>query len=395
MQSRRNGEFKRSVISALAAMVAAAVPSLVSSTALAEKRADKQVDKQEASDEPSKDAPVKNKPAKKPAGKAKAAPAKRDGKAAKADSDKSKSDKAPALSKVSKADKDSGKSSAQAKADKAEPSKAGNKASKTKKTAAREGGARARKPVGKVAKKDSDAPTRRCPGQSVWIDRGGLEGQNLALLDCHHRPVEAAQRALSVLARPWGAKKPGRSGGDVDPRKHLPALRPGEVAPGVRLLDKQLLARVDAIAHHFPGRSISLVSGYRPQSRGSQHQHGRALDLRVSGVPNEELVAFCRTLQDTGCGYYPNSSFVHVDARAGKVTWIDASGPGEAPRYVKSWPLAEGDSDNAVLGPDQAEQHLNDDPFALDPSDEHAAQPEGGRKGTPSHTTFPDLVGIL
>jgi hypothetical protein len=52
-------------------------------------------------------------------------------------------------------------------------------------------------------------------------------------------------------------------------------------------------------------------------------------------------VAFCRGLRDTGCGYYPNSSFVHFDVRpggTGHVYWIDASGPGEAARYVSSWP---------------------------------------------------------
>jgi len=66
------------------------------------------------------------------------------------------------------------------------------------------------------------------------------------------------------------------------------------------------------------------------------------LDLRVSGITNEELVAFCKTLRDTGCGYYPNSSFVHVDVRsagAGSASWIDASGPGDAPHYVTQWPL--------------------------------------------------------
>jgi hypothetical protein len=65
------------------------------------------------------------------------------------------------------------------------------------------------------------------------------------------------------------------------------------------------------------------------------------MDFRIEGVKNEDVVAFCKTLDDTGCGYYPNSSFVHVDVRdpgAGHVAWIDASGPGEAPRYVASWP---------------------------------------------------------
>ena len=59
------------------------------------------------------------------------------------------------------------------------------------------------------------------------------------------------------------------------------------------------------------------------------------------GVPNAALFRFCRTLDDVGCGFYPNSKFVHVDVRrpgAGRVFWIDISGPGEPSEYVDSWP---------------------------------------------------------
>jgi hypothetical protein len=38
-----------------------------------------------------------------------------------------------------------------------------------------------------------------------------------------------------------------------------------------------------------------------------------------------------------GVGYYPNSSFVHLDIRKGaKAFWIDYSGPGEAPLYSQA-----------------------------------------------------------
>jgi hypothetical protein len=134
---------------------------------------------------------------------------------------------------------------------------------------------------------------------------------------------------------PTKTKKPAKA------EVAMAAGEPVEIAPNIRLLDAGLLARLEAIAKRFPGKGLSLVSGYRPQSRGSLHQGARALDLRVGGVANEELVAFCKTLPDTGCGYYPNSSFVHVDVRTpgtGSVNWIDASGPGESPRYVTQWP---------------------------------------------------------
>jgi hypothetical protein len=85
--------------------------------------------------------------------------------------------------------------------------------------------------------------------------------------------------------------------------------------------------------------------------------------LRVTGVSNEELVAFCKTLSDTGCGYYPNSSFVHVDVRlpgTGSVSWIDASGPGEPPRYVTQWPPPEAEEPPPFVPPAQAEAPQDD-----------------------------------
>jgi hypothetical protein len=113
-------------------------------------------------------------------------------------------------------------------------------------------------------------------------------------------------------------------------------------------VDQRLLGRIQALVDHFsrPGlpAKLFIISGYRPASVGSMHSTGRAIDFRVEGARNEDVVAFCKTLADTGCGYYPNSSFVHVDVRdvgAGHVAWIDASGPGETPRYVRSWPPPE------------------------------------------------------
>ena len=71
---------------------------------------------------------------------------------------------------------------------------------------------------------------------------------------------------------------------------------------------------------------MHVISGVRPNSVGSFHATAQAIDFRVDGVRNEVLVDFCKTLPDTGCGYYPNSSFVHLDVRApgtGHVSWID------------------------------------------------------------------------
>jgi hypothetical protein len=226
--------------------------------------------------------------------------------------------------------------------------KAATRASGTsKKASARAPGAKRK--TGK--KSDGDAERPPCFAAAVSIDRNGLENESFSLLDCKGKPLDAAREKLSVLARPWGTPRPiieppkkTKKPAKRQPGKDKPGevvAEAGEIAPNVRLLDPGLLTRIDTLARHFQGKHVSLVSGYRPRSRGSLHQTARAIDMRVVGVSNEEVVAFCKTITDTGCGYYPNSSFVHVDVRApgtGSVTWIDASGPGEAPRYVSAWP---------------------------------------------------------
>jgi uncharacterized protein YcbK (DUF882 family) len=115
--------------------------------------------------------------------------------------------------------------------------------------------------------------------------------------------------------------------------------------------DPRLVALVGIVSDHFGGRTLEIVSGYRAYTPTqytphSNHNYGKALDFRIQGVPNEALRDFCRTLRNTGCGYYPNSTFVHLDARDSKAFWVDWSHPGEAPQYEKPGVLAdEGASD--------------------------------------------------
>ena len=172
------------------------------------------------------------------------------------------------------------------------------------------------------------------------------------LTTCSGKAAPGAVDYLSILARP--AALPAPTWMKSDAVLAIPGQEFGkpsaavakttaknEIAPGIIRVDPGLVFRLQAISDHFPGRTITLVSGYRPMSKGSPHSAGRAFDIRIDGVTNEVLVDFCKTLQDTGCGYYPNSYFVHVDVRAagvGHVYWIDISGPGEKPVYVKSWP---------------------------------------------------------
>ena len=106
-----------------------------------------------------------------------------------------------------------------------------------------------------------------------------------------------------------------------------------------RTIDPRLILTITAVSDHFGGRPIEIVSGYRPHSAAqhtahSNHNIGRAVDFVVRGVSNEMLRDFCHTLHDVGVGYYPNSSFIHLDVRNVTTYWVDESGPGEVPRYT-------------------------------------------------------------
>lgn len=95
-----------------------------------------------------------------------------------------------------------------------------------------------------------------------------------------------------------------------------------------------------AIAAQFPGLTLEVVSGYRHQNRHhkrSRHLRGRAIDFRVEGVENRALFDLLRrSLGDVGLGYYPNSTFIHLDVRDTSSFWVDYSGPGQTPCYSRT-----------------------------------------------------------
>ncbi len=102
----------------------------------------------------------------------------------------------------------------------------------------------------------------------------------------------------------------------------------------------RLATLLTAIAAHFPGRTLEVVSGYRHVNRhhkDSRHTRGHAIDFRVAGVANRELFELLRrSFADVGVGYYPNSTFVHLDVRPRSAFWIDYSGPGQTPCYSRT-----------------------------------------------------------
>jgi uncharacterized protein YcbK (DUF882 family) len=126
-------------------------------------------------------------------------------------------------------------------------------------------------------------------------------------------------------------------------------LSPGALSSFERMLrssgglthppDPRLVELVGKVSNHFGSRRLEVISGFRPYSptqytAHSNHNVGRAIDFRVVGIPNEALRDYCRTLGNVGVGFYPNSTFVHLDVRTSPAFWIDYSKPGEPPRYA-------------------------------------------------------------
>jgi uncharacterized protein YcbK (DUF882 family) len=200
-------------------------------------------------------------------------------------------------------------------------------------------------PVAARLKSDAAARSHRKEARTAKHEAGPRESKRI----CAKPPVEvvaATESATFSLARCDGAAAPAA----IDRLSTLAGAR------GSVRLEPNLVERLELVVDHLHKRPeparVLLVSGYRPRSAGSYHSTGRALDFRIDGVANEAIVAFCKTLDDTGCGYYPNAGFVHMDVRdpgTGHVAWTDVSRPGEAPHYVANRTNETADSAGPAL----------------------------------------------
>jgi len=139
--------------------------------------------------------------------------------------------------------------------------------------------------------------------------------------------------------------------------------------------DPRLIKLLAKVSDHFGSRPIRIVSGYRTRSffQDSRHKLSRAVDFSIPGVDNPTVRDYLRTLTDVGVGYYPNSSFVHLDVRDQNTYWVDYAGPGEPPRSSN-----HRDSDHD----DEADGDLHDPEVSEgDLPPEH----EGPKLDAPSH----------
>lgn len=103
-------------------------------------------------------------------------------------------------------------------------------------------------------------------------------------------------------------------------RDHYSGLA-GRMDPGLYDIMHAIRASLKARAPY------QIISGYRAPAtnerlrttrgggvaRRSLHMEGKAVDLRIPGVPLEELRDAALELKLGGVGYYPGSDFVHVD----------------------------------------------------------------------------------
>jgi uncharacterized protein YcbK (DUF882 family) len=127
------------------------------------------------------------------------------------------------------------------------------------------------------------------------------------------------------LSIPAAADDGGFTSADLDRVAHLLRAMSGDEHP----VDPRTLALVYRIQTHFDAPEIRVVSGYRVPKPGSRSNHGkgRAVDLVVPGVADEEVARFARQMGFAGVGVYPTSQFVHVDIRPRSYFWVDYSGP--------------------------------------------------------------------
>lgn len=96
----------------------------------------------------------------------------------------------------------------------------------------------------------------------------------------------------------------------------------------------ELLQNLQVIRDHFQ-KPIIVISGYRSPTRNeavggakkSQHMEAKAADIKINGIPTQELYSRIDKLMSQGkikvggLGFYPDQGFVHYDIRGIKARW--------------------------------------------------------------------------
>lgn len=96
----------------------------------------------------------------------------------------------------------------------------------------------------------------------------------------------------------------------------------------------ELLQNLQVIRDHFQ-KPVTIISGYRSPARNeavggakkSQHMEAKAADIKINGIPTQELYSRIDKLMSQGkikvggLGFYTDQGFVHYDIRGIKARW--------------------------------------------------------------------------
>jgi uncharacterized protein YcbK (DUF882 family) len=152
----------------------------------------------------------------------------------------------------------------------------------------------------------------------AWA-RYGLQGdpeRSLSLLNTH-----TGERLKEVVYWEQGSYLP-------DALSHISYVLRDHRTNEVHSIDPIALDLMAAISRKVDAkRSFEIISGYRsPQTnralrrnsrsvaKNSYHVQGKAVDLRIPGVPLKVVRKAALDLHMGGVGYYPKSDFVHIDS---------------------------------------------------------------------------------
>ncbi|HET8937083.1 MAG TPA: DUF882 domain-containing protein [Polyangiales bacterium] len=185
------------------------------------------------------------------------------------------------------------------------------------KAAARPGGPSGRQPTAEYRRIRDSWHDPIPPEQIEPVIEGALPPLVLAPIDAH-----GGQRVTLIPATDEGGFTEEQQTDAARAFAPQGRKKPHPVSP--RLLDLVYRAM-----RHFDAPLVHLISGYRADRAGSRHTQGRAIDMVLPGVGNEELAAYVRQFGFVGVGVYPKSGFVHLDVRDNSFFWLDYSLPNE------------------------------------------------------------------
>ncbi len=169
-----------------------------------------------------------------------------------------------------------------------------------------------------------------------------LHSELLAALDVSDEAVSIEFRlGPKMQSRSFEVNRDGEM--DEDALKELRGMFRCRRSHRTHQINQGLLAKLADLATHYDGHTIEIISAYRHgrhASRGSRHRAGRAIDIRVVGVPAAKVrdYLWARYDQEVGVGFYQRQQFIHLDHRTNypATAWTQRGGSG-ANHYKPGW----------------------------------------------------------